>query len=90
MLPKQEHPENYPYESIKNIPILATYTNIKIPKEDHGRIFFCTSIMGITYSIPSIFQTFSPCYLKERTSTSGILILARLKQTNKNNNYKRN
>jgi hypothetical protein len=40
MLPKQEHPEITPCESIQNILIPARYTNIKIPKKDHGRIFF--------------------------------------------------
>jgi hypothetical protein len=51
-------------KSIKNVPIATRYTNIKIPKEDHGRMIYCTSMMSITNSVPSIFQTFSSLLLK--------------------------
>jgi hypothetical protein len=57
-------PKNYLGKSIRNIPIPTRYTNIKIPKKDHGKILFRTSMMGITYSIPSIFQTFSALLFK--------------------------
>ena len=44
-----------PYKSVKNIPTPASDTNIKIPKEDQGGIFFSASMMSITYPIPNIF-----------------------------------
>jgi hypothetical protein len=38
-----------------------------------------TRMMSVTNTVPSIFQTLSPCCLKVQTSALGLLILARLK-----------
>jgi hypothetical protein len=89
MFPKQEYPENYPCESIKNIPIPTRYTNIKIPKKDHGKMIFCTSMMGITNLVPSIFQTFSSLLLKSTNLNFRITHSSKTKSRQaKINNYK--
>jgi hypothetical protein len=90
MLPKQEYPENYPYKSIKSIPIPTRYTNIKIPKKDYGRILFCTSMMGITYPIPSILQTFSTLLLKRMNLNFRNTHSNKTKTDKKNSNHKKN
>jgi hypothetical protein len=64
----------------------VTYTNIEIPKEDHGRMLLCTPMMSITNSVPSIFTTLTPLLLK--STNLNFRITHSSKQTSKNNNYK--
>jgi hypothetical protein len=60
MLQEREYPENYLLQEYQE----RTYTNIKIPKEDHGRMLLCTPMMRIANTVPSIFQALSPLLLK--------------------------
>jgi hypothetical protein len=64
MLRKREYPENYLLQEYQERTYPTRYTNIKNPKEDHGRMLLCTSMMSVTNSIPIIFQTLSPLLVK--------------------------
>jgi hypothetical protein len=65
------------------------YTNIKISKEDHGRMLLCTPMMSIANSVPSFFQTLSPLLLKSTNFNFGITHSSKTKnQASKSSNYK--